>query len=267
MGAIFWLNRFKVFKDKTKWIVRNGNTIFLFLIMPLAFFSLSYALLHIMLVLGVTPALLKSPSALIFAPDALDERMYTALLTDMIAVSAFLFAAFAALQQSIGRKRLEDEVLELHGFRVHEVKRKGNDDLRTMLKYFRNARKLTIFGGKFDWIEENSELKDLILRLAGDDGLELISYRTREAVEDKFASDDNTSLYEQLEDKFSFDSGLPEFKFTLIERQANEVEFLFMSPSNSTHPFNASVLASQPDSVQLLQILKALIETRQWGVK
>lgn len=56
------------------------------------------------------------------------------------------------------------------------------DDLKVMLEYYKRAEEITVFAGDFNWINSNTDLKNVILSLARQNKIRLISNKDRDRV-------------------------------------------------------------------------------------
>lgn len=187
---------------------------------------------------------------------------YAAMITDMIAICAFIFAVLPIIQAVIYKIRLKRELREEFGFEYVPVKKAGVDDLKEMLKRYKGADKLTIFSGGFDWIGKRKEMEDLILEFAEQGKLKLISFRDEKKVKAAFESKGYMSLFnklhEHLKDHFIFDSGLDGIKCTIINIVGERT--LLFRQSSEEHEFNAAFLGGSKYSRQLLGILFKFVD-------
>lgn len=189
---------------------------------------------------------------------------YAAMITDMIAICAFIFAVLPIIQAVIYKKRLKRELWEEFGFEFIPVKKAGFDDLKEMLKRYKGADKLTIFCGGFDWIGINEELKNLLLEFAKGGKLTLISFRSQKKVQAAFKKEKREELFSELAknlvlgENFKFSSGLDGVKCSVI-KILGEHRFLFRQSSDE-HEFNAGFLGSSKYSRQLLGILFKFVD-------
>lgn len=110
----------------------------------------------------------------------------------------------------------------------HPVGEVGNDDLTTMYRYYSNAEHITVFSGDFDWILKHEKLKQLILKLAKENKIELISYKTEEDIKAQW--NDGAALA-HLKRCFKFHEA--RFKFTLINHGSGRQSFLSLVPATS----------------------------------
>jgi len=196
---------------------------------------------------------------------------YAAIVTDMIAICAFIFAVLPIIQAAIYTAKLKRELREEFGFEFVPVKKAGVDDLEEMLKRYRGADELTIFSGGFDWIGLNEELKNLLLDFAEGGKLTLISFRSQDKVKAAFEKEKREDLFEKLNkslgDRFKFGSGLDGVKCSVI-KILGEHRFLFRQSSDA-HEFNAGFLGSSKYSRQLLGILfkfvDTFVDTKDWS--
>ncbi|KKL14128.1 hypothetical protein LCGC14_2518880 [marine sediment metagenome] len=189
------------------------------------------------------------------------------MITDMIAICAFVFAVLPIIQAAIYAVKLKRELREEYGFDFVPVKKAGYDDIEEMLKRYKHADEVTIFSGGFDWIGKNKDMKDFLLKLANDNKLKLVSFREYEKVKKSFENKGHGDLFGEfhgiLNDSFKFNSGLYGIKCSLI-KTLGENRLLFRQ-SSEVHEFNAGFLGSSKYSRQLLGILFQFADNEKWG--
>jgi hypothetical protein len=218
----------------------------------------------------------------------LSETQYASVVSDMIAAFAFVMAAWAVVHARLYKRKVHRELqdakqeykVKLDAAREDFEKRTGimstpikqelDDDLKWMLPHYKEGDRITVFAGGFAWLASNSEMKDRVLELAGENKLYLISYKTKEQVEKAFNTADAMDLFGRLKSCFRYKSGLgnsDKVVCTMIQRSPTEWKFLYKSRPESGHAFNAQVL-SDTDSIRaLLHILSRLTKPDHWGVK
>ena len=198
--------------------------------------------------------------------EQLEEHKYSAIVSDIIFVLAFLVAISPLVQVVYFKIQYKRKYRREQGIESFEVKEKGKDDLETMLRYYKGAEHLTIFCGAFAWLRKNAEMRSLIVDFANDGKLKLVSYKSKTQVREAFSNVGEEELFEQLYQKqcFKFNSGLPDVKCSMIKRVGAELRFLFRQSSDQ-NPFNACVLSSTNQSRELLYILSKLTEAKHWG--
>lgn len=201
------------------------------------------------------------------ASELVEKKRYDAIVADMIAICAFIFAVLPILQAIVYKRKLKRELREEYGFEFVPVKKAGFDDIKEMLKRYRQADEVTIFSGGFDWIHENEDMKNLLLELASGSKLKLVSFRKYEKVKELFNNKSEGLLFEELHEalgeNFKFDSPLDGIKCSLI-KTLGENRLLFRQ-SSEEHEFNAGFLASSKYSRQLLGILFKFANKNDWG--
>ena len=138
-----------------------------------------------------------------------------------------------------------------------------------MLKRYRGADKLTIFCGAFDWLGKNAEMRAEIEKLANENKLKLISFRSEEQVKGKFTEEGYQELFDTLikalKTNFRFNSGLTDIKCSVIRFFGGaKTRFLFRQ-SSERNPFNAGFLGSSEYSRELLLILEKFASATEWG--
>lgn len=291
---MLWIKEFKSkclvcpFKEIAKYLWSKFKAFWLhkytkcFLYGLLAIFAITASnliVVHIYLEFGKTPnaAFRWLPDLVLwcFGTDSVsltESGNYAAIVTDMIAICAFIFAVLPILQAVIYKIRLKRELREEFGFEFVPVITEGVDDLKEMLKRYKGADELTIFCGGFDWIGINKELKNLLLEFAKGGKLMLISFRSKEKVRVAFQKKEREDLFNELveslgEKRFKFSSGLDGVKCSVI-KILGEHRFLFRQSSDE-HEFNAGFLGSSKYSRQLLGILfkfvDTFVETKDWS--
>ncbi len=265
-------------KFKAFWLHKYTKCVLYGLLAIFAITALNLIVVHIYIEFGKTPntAFTWLPDLVLwcFGTDSASLTRgghYAAIVTDMIAICAFIFAVLPIIQAVIYTVRLKRELREEFGFEFVPVKKAGVDDLEEMLKRYKGADELTIFSGGFDWIGLNEELKDLLLDFAKGGKLTLISFRNRDKVKAAFEKEKRGSLFGELDtslrDRFKFSSGLDGVKCSVI-KILGEHRFLFRQSSDA-HEFNAGFLGSSKYSRQLLGILfkfvDTFVDTKDWS--
>ncbi len=204
----------------------------------------------------------------------LKEDPYKALVSDAIFVLAFGFALIPLIQASQNTRKLRQDLKKAqeqfqkeHGIRSIPIEKEGEDDLAWMLPHYQKAKRITIFAGSFDWLADKPEMEERILELAGEGKLDLVSYKSKEQVDEALRTKQNLkNLLEMLGDHFKFNSKLEEVKCTVVQKSATDWEFLYKSrPDDAGHAFNACVLSDTNRSRELLHILTQLGDAKHWG--
>ena len=217
-------------------------------------------------------------------PSAMASAEYLSNVTSILAAWAFLSTAWLKVMGCL-RKRRNDrlyeerlavakkEIYRKQGFDVEPVMKKGKDDLKWMQKYYKNAGMIIVFAGSFDWLDDYKPLRKTIVRLARANKITLISYRDERVVREALSnihipveSGGNTNLYDELKDRFYFNSGLRIICSLVWDKLEVETRFLYRSPSKE-HAFNVCVLLDTEHSKLLVKIIGDLIEARYWGVQ
>jgi hypothetical protein len=194
----------------------------------------------------------------------LEDAKYAAIVSDMLVILAFLLTAAPFIQAVYFQIQYKRKFREEQGIESFKVKTPGQDDLEKMLEYYKEAEKLTVFCGSFDWIGKNETMKNKMLALAKENKLTLVSYKSEQDVQSAFNEVRQEDLFNQLKHCFKFESGLPEVKCSMIKRIGAEQRFLFRQSSNQ-NPFNACVLSSTNQSRELLYILSKVTDAAHWG--
>lgn len=227
--------------------------------------------------------------SLVFGSSAaqLTEAQYASLVSDMIAAFAFVVAVAAVVQAILYKRRVGRGLLQAKteyqnklkeakkdferkmGITSQPIENKGDDDLKWMLSHYKEADRVTVFAGSFDWLGDNKQMKNRILELAAEDKLNLVSYRTKEHVKDSFERKNAVELFENLKDCFRYESDLDDVNkvvCTIVQLSATEWRFLYKSlPDEKGHAFNACVLSDTDSTRQLLHILSQLTRGDRWG--
>lgn len=201
--------------------------------------------------------------------EKLSEQNYTAIVADLIVILAFIITIAPFIQVAYFKIQYARKYRKEQGIETVEVKVKGDDDLLTMLRYYKEAEHITIFCGAFDWLcDTESGMRAFIESFANDDDkLTLISYKSEEVVRAAFEAKEGGDILLELlmrQNCFRFESGLNNVKCSLIEGVGTEKRFLFRQ-SSDRNAFNACVLSSTDQSKELLQILSRLIEKGNWS--
>lgn len=197
----------------------------------------------------------------------LAEHQYSALVSDMIAAFAFIVTVGAVVQARLYKRNLRRRLQRELGIEASPITQKGKDDLEWMLQHYRTAEHVTIFAGSFDWLGQNGEMRDQIIKLAKEGNLELVSRRTKAEVDKSLEKD--TELYtalSTLSDHFRCESELNGVTCTMIRALGTPSKFLYRS--STTDPdkaFNACVFTNTEQSRELLHILSQLTKAEHWG--
>lgn len=194
----------------------------------------------------------------------LEDMKYATIVSDMLVILAFLLTAAPFIQAVYFQNQYKRKFREEQGIESFKVETPGQDDLEKMLEYYKEAEKLTVFCGSFDWIGKNETMKNKMLALAKENKLTLVSYKSEQQVQIAFREVNQEELFNQLKHRFKFESGLPEVKCSMIIRIGAEQRFLFRQSSNE-NPFNACVLSSTNQSRELLYILSKVTDAAHWG--
>lgn len=203
----------------------------------------------------------------------LKEEQYKVLVSDAIFLLAFVIALIPLFQVWQNTRKLRQELKEAreqfqkeHGIQSFPIKQPGVDDLEWMLPHYQKARRIAIFAGSFDWLADKPEMEKRILELGGEGKLDLVSYRSKEQVEEAFRTKNLQSLFQTLRDHFKFNSKLEDVTCTIVQKSATDWEFLYKSrPDDAGHAFNACVLSDTDRSRELLHILTKLGDAKHWG--
>lgn len=194
----------------------------------------------------------------------LAEHQYSAIVSDMIAAFAFIVTVGTVIQASLYKRRLRQRLQRELGIETSPITQKGKDDLEWMLQHYRTAEHVTIFAGSFDWLGQNKEMRDQIIKLAKEGNLELVSRRTKAEVDRSLEEDEE--LYETLSGHFHYESELNGVTCTMMKALGTPSKFLYRS--STTEPgkaFNACVFTNTEQSQELLHILSQLTKAEHWG--
>jgi hypothetical protein len=240
---------------------------------------------HIWLIFGKSPPCLfrRLPDfvlSLLFGSSAtkLQEAQYGALVSDMIAGFAFVVTVWAILQailykrkvrkdyeNKLAQAKLDSE--EKTGISSQPIKIAGDDDLIWMLGHYREGDEIAIFGGGFEWLKKNKEMRKLVSGLAAKGKLKLVSYKSENEVREAFRSAQAEDLFNNLKGCFKYGSGTGKIVCTMIKKSATESKFLYKSRPETGHAFNACVLNDTDSTRELLHILAALTNPDHWGTQ
>jgi len=194
----------------------------------------------------------------------LAEHQYSALVSDMIAAFAFIVTVGTVIQARLYKKRIRRRLQRELGIEASSITQKGKDDLEWMLQHYRTAENVTIFAGSFDWLGQNREMRDRIIKLAKEGNLELVSRRTKAEVDRSLEGDGE--LYSALSGNFHYENELNGVTCTMIKALGTPSKFLYRS--STTEPgkaFNACVFTNTEQSRELLHILSELTNAEHWG--
>ncbi|MCH8151108.1 MAG: hypothetical protein IH830_01890 [Planctomycetes bacterium] len=172
-------------------------------------------------------------------PEKLTDDVYARViaiaLSGFLALIAIWYSFMPVLAYFKHRSALEKaSVVE-----IHPVRPGSKDDLQTMYNYYHKGTFITVFSGDFDWILKHTELRNLIVRLAGQQKILLVSYKQQGEIEqgwkDTAQELDMAEPYQktlaQLHSRFRFPEEKRKFKFTLIEIGSDQHSFLSLVPA------------------------------------
>ncbi len=198
------------------------------------------------------------------AATQLEVNQYSALVSDMIAAFAFVVTVGTVVQAGLYKRNLRRKLQQELGIEASPITQKGKDDLEWMLQHYRTAEHVTIFAGSFDWLSQNKEIKNQIIKLAKEGNLELVSRRTKAVVDRSLAGD--ADLSQALSGHFRYESKLDGVTCTMMKALGTPSKFLYRS-STTEHgkAFNACVFTNTEQSKELLHILYELTKAEHWG--
>lgn len=191
-------------------------------------------------------------------------RVIATALSGFLALIALWYSVVPVLAYFKHRAALEKaSVVE-----IHPVRPGSKDDLQTMYNYYRKATYITVFSGDFDWILKHTELRNLIVRLAGQQKILLVSYKQQGEIEqgwkDTAEELDMAESYEKtlakLHSRFRFPEEKRKFKFTLIEIGSDQHSFLSLVPAFPGKERDTNIGVHSGKSAHALAIVKVVRE-------
>jgi len=276
---------------------RHVNWIVLILLAILAISSICLVFTHIYLVFDKEPPTIFEwwPNLILglFGTDAAKlktDGLYAVIVTDMIAVCAFVFAVLPGIQAYVYKIKLKREVREAHGLQVFEVRNEGVDDLGKMLEFYERAEHIIVFCGDFDWLQPSNlkknekynesskrqkrkmeemaeKMRDFVTSYASQEKITLVSSKSEDLVREGLSNGNNDTLFESLSPRFVFDAPVG-IKCSLIEMVNEKYTFLYRSYSgDKRHLFNANIFTKGKESEELVSILQKLIDFGSWRNK
>lgn len=204
------------------------------------------------------------------APDDMECKAYSdTLRTILSTLLAGITLWFAAILPWLVIGRLRNDIQDQQIVVRSPVKTVGTDDIETMSRYYLKAEDIKVFSGDFDWLVATSDLRTLVLGLAQQNKIILVSYKKpsqvesawKQAAKSKGTSEvDAGSILNELRQCFRFHDR--PFKFTLIQYSQNLGAFLSLVPGGPTgHDMNIGVVSSKnPEANALYYMVKKLSE-------
>lgn len=190
-------------------------------------------------------------------PASLEKLSYASIVSTWMTAIVVLVTIWFAIVPIIGYFRLRKK-FSIQKERVYED---GTDDLRLMLRFYEAAERITVFSGDFSWIcdesEQSRKLKNKVERLAKEDKIRLVSYKSKDAVEASLGPS-----WDELQHSFTFINGITKpLKCSLIEYGGVNSTFLY----KDTTGMDASdsfilILKHADDSRYILSALRTMIE-------
>lgn len=171
-------------------------------------------------------------------------------LNGLLVGASVLFAVQPFMTFYIHRRKLRHQQ-SVQEFRVYED---GVDDTKVLEKYYRDAEKITVFSGDFDWIRRSEKLQANLREKRG--RVNLVSYKNEEEVAVALGPD----LFNEFRRFFYF--GCPaRIKCSLVEYPGHKV-FLYKSllPEGDQMSKVVCVVAGAGNSRYLLDALAVLCE-------
>ena len=181
----------------------------------------------------------------------LNNQQYRSLLvsfTGSIAVLVTLwFSIITTIKYIYNRSELKRHSL----IKKERIYQDGTDDLNVMLRFYKKADKVTVFSGDFSWINANTKLKSVILRLASEKKISLVSYKSRD---DVIKAINDTEIFETLEPRFIFDNEM-KIKCSLVNTNQSSAFLYKVDKLVEGGGLNVCIISSRDDANYLLETL------------
>lgn len=107
--------------------------------------------------------------------------------------------------------------------RSYRITNDGEEDLKLMYQNFRGAEEVTVHSGDYSWISTNEDLREVMLLLAGENKLTLISYKSDKEVQQGLH---NLEIYQKLQPCLRYNPGV-RIKCSLVKRPGDINVFLY----------------------------------------
>lgn len=187
-------------------------------------------------------------------PTFLSEIQYVALLSSAVNAMAVIVTLSLAVISGLDYRKYKSDLKRQSIVKKKPVYIDCVDDLDIMLEYYKQAQKVTVFAGDFSWLTRNNDLKNEIVRLANDNKISLISYKSRQTVKNHI---DDVTIFDLLEPRFRFDSNKI-IRCSLVEKGGSKV-FLYKSDQRIIEgEINVCIVYGKDEGQYLLEIIEQL---------
>jgi len=141
------------------------------------------------------------------------------LLTILLVLVTFIFGLTPLLNYFQQRRERKKNRFAIS----HEIYEPEKDDLEIMYKHFSRSEMVKVISGDYSWICKHQKLKDVLIELAQNGKLKLISYKSQQQVVAGIA---NQNIFNQLRGCFSFENQDRILKCSYVTRPGLDI-FLY----------------------------------------
>ena len=187
-------------------------------------------------------------------PVSLTKEQYLAFLNSGTGVVAVLVTLWFSIVTVVRSRLYKIALKESALVTKYPVYTDGEDDIKVMLDFYRQAEEVVVFAGDFDWIDKNSSLKHEVIRMANSNKITLVSYKNEEDVRRGF---DDIDLFNKLRDLFHFDSDIRS-KCSLIRKRNAISSFLYKAETDRKGRKYVCAVYGDGDSRPLLDSIASL---------
>lgn len=187
-------------------------------------------------------------------------QVLSLILNALIVIITLLFA-FLPIFTIHQFRTSQNKTRNIKSYLITEI---GKQDLHVMYDNFQGAEEVTVHSGDFSWVSTDQELQRELLRLAKENKLTLISYRTRDEVMSSFG--DHQEIFNLLTRCFHFESQ-SHIKCSLVKRHGGSKVFLYRCDiyENGHSSKRVFELIDSNETRYLLEVLDHLIHPPSVG--
>jgi hypothetical protein len=183
----------------------------------------------------------------------LNPTQYTALLAAVIGAVAVLVTLWFSVASLISYLKHRNELSKKALIQKEMVYTDGEEDLKVMLRYYKNANSVIVFSGDFSWISKNNELLRVIQRLSSESKISFVSYKSANVVESAIGS----TLYNEFHQRFRFDQDT-QLKCSLVKINHSKVFIYKVDREVEGGDKNVCIIPGKDDARYLLETLESL---------